>query len=1162
MSFVHLHVHTQYSLLDGANKIPDLVAKAKAAGMPAIAMTDHGNLFGAVEFYRRASQAGLQPIIGCEVYVAPRHRTEKGGRADDYESGGNHHLILLVMNEEGYRNLCRLVTLSYKEGFYYKPRIDKELLRQWNAGLIALSGCLASEVNQAIAAGSIERARAVMEEYRALFDGRYYVEIQDNRLPQQERANVELIRLARELSLPLVATNDCHYLAKEDARAHEVLLCIQTGKTLSDPRRWRFETDQLYVKTPQEMQAAFAHCPEAIRNTLDIARRCQFEMKFGRYQFPVFRTPAGESLEAYLERLAWEGLESRLAAYRGRPDWNESREDEYRARLREELHVIQRMGFSGYFLIVADFTGYAKKAGIPVGPGRGSAAGSLVAYALGITEIDPIPYNLLFERFLNPERKSMPDIDMDFCFERRDEVIRYVREKYGEDCVAQIITFGTLKGKQAIKDVGRALDFSFSETDRIAKLYPAPKQGKDYPLAEALEMEPRLREVREKGEREAQLFDYALKLEGLLRHASKHAAGIVIGDRPLVETLPLFVDKDGAVMTQYSYADVDAIGLIKFDFLGLKTLTLIAKAVDRIRRGHGVDLDVQRLPLDDTATFQLISRGETVGVFQLESSGMRKLVTSLRPSTFEDLIAVLALFRPGPLDSGMVDEFIKRKHGEVRIRYLHPALEPILRETYGVILYQEQVMQIAQVLAGYTLGDADNLRRAMGKKKKDEMEREKARFLHGACERGVEEKLAREIFEQMETFAAYGFNKSHSAAYALISYQTAYLKAHFPEEFMAALLTLEMDSTEKTYKNIAECRELRIPVLPPDVNESMLDFTVLKAAAPGERQRIRFGLGAVKGVGAKATEAILAAREQGPFTSLADFCRRVNQQQVNKRVIESLIKCGAFDFTGEARRRMIEGLDPLLRWAEAENEAAASNQISLFGSNGSHAGGAPPPELPAVPEWDAKERLKQERETLGFFITGHPLDRWAADLRRWADSEIAQLGSRPHSSKVRVGGVIHSVKTRNTKKGERYASFVLEDRSGTVEVIAWPEAYRKSEEIIHGDDPVWIEGTLEVDEERCQIFAETVTRLTDVRERNAKQVHVALRANRAERVHLEQLRETLGRHRGSCATFLHILLPDQWETVLALPQSLSVTPSDQLVTDVERVLGQGAVSFQ
>lgn len=1164
MSFVHLHVHTQYSLLDGANKIPDLVQKAKSAGMPAIAMTDHGNLFGAVEFYRRAVAAGIQPIIGCEMYVAPGHRTEKKARANDSESAGNHHLILLVMNEEGYRNLCRLVTLSYKEGFYYKPRIDKELLREFNRGLIALSGCLASEVNEAIAAGSIERARAVMEEYRTMFDGRYYIEIQDNRLPQQERANVELIRLARELSLPIVATNDCHYLTPDDAAAHEVLLCIQTGKTLSDPSRWRFETDQLYVKDPSEMARAFPQLPEAVSNTVEVARRCQFEMRFGRYQFPVYRTPNNESLEDYLEQLARTGLEERLRLKRCEKGWTEEKERQYWQRLQEELRIIQTMGFSGYFLIVADFTRYAKSQGIPVGPGRGSAAGSLVAYALGITTVDPVPYNLLFERFLNPERKSMPDIDMDFCFERRDEVIRYVRQKYGEDCVAQIITFGTLKGKQAIKDVGRVLEFSFAETDRIAKLYPAPKQGKDFPLEEALQMEPRLREIRERGPREQQLFDYALRLEGLLRHASKHAAGIVIGDRPLMETLPLFVDKDGAVLTQYPYGDVDAIGLIKFDFLGLKTLTMIAKTVERIRNGRGIDIDVERLPLDDPATYQLLCRGDTVGVFQLESSGMRKLVTSLRPTKFEDLIAVLALFRPGPLDSGMVEEFIKRKHGEVPIQYLHPALKPILEETHGVILYQEQVMQIARVLAGYTLGDADNLRRAMGKKKKDEMEREKGRFVRGAVERGVPEELAQAIFEQMETFGAYGFNKSHSTAYAFLSYQTAYLKAHFPEEFMAALLTLEMDSTEKTYKNIAACRELGIEILPPDVNESALDFTVVGSTAnPGGKRAIRFGLGAVKGVGQKAVEAILEARQEGAFSSLADFCRRVPLQQVNKRVIESLINCGAFDFTGQPRKRLAEGLEVILRWAATEQETAAPrNQITLFAPE-TLASTAPPPELPPVGEWSSKERLRLEREALGFFITGHPLDRWERPLRRITDGTIAEVRTRGENAKVRLGGVIHTLKTKNTRKGERYASFVLEDRSGTVEVVAWPDTYRQCETAIHAEEPVFVEGTLEIDEERCQLIAQTVTLLSEVQQKAFKQVRLALREELATEDTLLRLRQACSRHRGSCEAFVHLWLAEpKYEVVLALPPSLRVTPSEGFISEVEQVLGEGAVYLQ
>jgi DNA polymerase-3 subunit alpha len=1160
MSFVHLHVHTQYSLLDGANKVEALIGKVKAAGMPAVAITDHGNMFGAVEFYKKASAAGIKPILGCEVYVAPKSRFDKGGRADDFEAGGNHHLVLLVMTQEGYRNLCRLVTLSYKEGFYYKPRIDKELLRAFNGGLIALSGCLASEVNQAIASGSIDRARAVMEEYRTLFDGRYYVEVQDNRLPQQERANVELIRLARELSLPIVATNDCHYLEPDDAKAHEVLLCIQTGKTLADPKRWRFETDQLFVKAPAQMREAFAECPEAIANTLEVAARCNLELTFGKYQFPVFATPAGESLEAHLDRLAREGLESRLAVLRAGKGWNAEREPTYQERLERELKTIKEMGFAGYFLIVADFTNYAKRQGIPVGPGRGSAAGSLVAYALNITDLDPLPYNLLFERFLNPERKSMPDIDMDFCFERRDEVIRYVREKYGEDCVAQIITFGTLKGKQAIKDVGRVLDFSFAETDRIAKLYPAPKQGKDFPLEKALEMEPRLRNLRESGQREGLLFDHALRLEGLLRHASKHAAGIVIAERPLVESLPLFVDKDGAVMTQYPYSDVDAIGLIKFDFLGLKTLTMIHKIVQRIADGRQVHIDVSTLPLDDRDTYKLIAKGDTVGVFQMESSGMRKVLAQLRPSRFEDIIAVLALFRPGPLEGGMVEQFSKRKHGKEPIKYAHPDQEPILRDTYGVILYQEQVMQIAQTLAGYSLGEADNLRRAMGKKKKADMEREKERFIAGAVKRKIAERLAREIFEQMEGFAAYGFNKSHSAAYALLSYQTAYLKAHFPEEFMAGLMTLEMSETDKTYKNIAECRERGMPILPPDVNESREDFTVGQSRADRHRP-IRFGLGAVRGVGSKAIEAMLAARVDGAFSSLADFCRRVPGQQVNKRVIESLIKCGAFDFTAEPRRRLLEGLDRICQWAAPGNRVEALNQMGLFAPGSITVTASQPPPLPDVPEWDFKERLRAERDTIGFFITGHPLDKYERDLKRFADATTAELRNRNHQEQVKLAGVVLTLKLKNSRKGDRYATFHLEDRWGAVEVIAWPETYRRCETAIHSDEPVFVSGVLEVSDERCQIIAAEVTALLEAREKSVKQVHFALHAERVDEAGLRGLRSTLSQHRGPCSAFLHLLLPNRTETVIALPADLKVAPTERLVEDVERLFGNGVTSF-
>jgi DNA polymerase-3 subunit alpha len=1105
------------------------------------------------------------------MYVAPQSRFEKAGRIDDYEAGGNYHMILLAMNREGYRHLCQLVTAGYREGFHYKPRVDKELLRELNGGLIALSGCLRGEVAHSLMTGQPEKARAAAEELAGIFDDRFYIEIQDNRLPAQERVNGELVTLARELGLPIVGTNDCHYLSPEDAAAHEVLLCIQTGKTFSDDRRWKFETDQLYVKSPAEMEAAFAHVPEAVANTVDIARRCDLELK-QQWQFPVYQTPAGETLEAALEREVRKGLDDRLNARRTL-DWSPEKETEYEDRLALELATIVSMGFAGYFLIVADFINWAKERGIPVGPGRGSAAGSVVAWALRITDLDPIEHGLLFERFLNPERKSMPDIDVDFCFVRRDEVIRYVREKYGADRVAQIITFGTLKGKAAIKDVGRVLDFTFAETDRIAKLYPEPKQGKDFPLAKALEMEPRLAALREGEERERRLIDLALRLEGLLRHASKHAAGIVISNRALTDDVPLWVDKDGAVVTQYTFNDVESIGLIKFDFLGLKTLTLIAGIVRRIREGRGATVAVDDLPLDDASTYKLLAAADTVGVFQLESGGIRRLLMQLRPSCFADLVAILALYRPGPLDakledgSTMVDRFIRRKHGREKLSYLHPALEPILRETYGVIVYQEQVMQIAQALAGYSLGDADNLRRAMGKKKKEVMQAERQRFLEGVAARGsADARVAGEIFDQMETFAAYGFNKSHSAAYALITYQTAYLKAHYPTEFMAGLLSLEAGDIDSTYKNMAECRDRGIPVLQPDVNESRDDFT-----ARGET--IRFGLGAVKGVGSKAIEAVIAAREEGPFTSLHDFCLRIRSQLVNRRVIESLIKCGAFDSVERNRARLLGALEDVMRWAASRAEERTTNQIGLFGSVG---GFDTPPPLPDSAAWHPDDELRAERDAIGFFITGHPLDRYAQDLRRFTNVTIGTLrtrgpelppGPERHGRpdprpRVRVGGVIHTVKLRNSKKGDRYATFVIEDKEGVVEVIAWPDTYRKHESIVRSGEPVVIAGALEISAERCQIIAEELTPLAVARADAISQVHVRVDLPDVGRDLLATLREVFAGHPGPCDAFLHLIREDHSETVLALPDTLRVAASDQIVNAVEAILGTGVLSFR
>jgi len=1158
MSFVHLHLHTQFSLLDGANKIKNLMPQVQKHGMPAVAITDHGNMFGAIEFYRTATQHGVKPIVGCEVYVAPKSRLDHSGGsgADEYEHGGNFHLILLAMDLDGYRNLCRLVSAGFTEGFYRKPRIDKELMREYSKGILALSGCLSGEVARAMLMGKEQLARQAAEEYAAIFDDRFYIEIQANHLPEQEKINPALIELSRQLALPLVATNDCHYLKAEDAEAHEVLLCVQSGKVWSDEKRWRFGTNQLYVKSPEEMLAEFTHCPEAVSNTVEVANRCNLELSFGSFLFPVYDVPKGETLEEALKKKARAGLEERFEQIRAyTPDWNEAKEKEYYDRLEFELQVIEKMGFSGYFLIVSDFIGYAKSQGIPVGPGRGSAAGCLVAYSTKITDVDPIRYQLLFERFLNPGRKSMPDIDVDFCFERRDEVIRYIKEKYGSDKVAQIITFGTLKGKQAIKDVGRVLEFSYGDTDRIAKLYPAPKQGKDFPLEAAMEMEPRLRELRDKGDREKKLFDYAFKLEGLLRHASKHAAGIVIAPAPLVEHVPLFVDKEGSVLTQYSGPDVDTIGLIKFDFLGLKTLTLLDDTVKRIKKSRGVDVDLGNLRIDDKRTYQDLTRGETVGVFQMEGSGIRKLITQLKPSCFEDIIAVIALFRPGPLDSGAAEQFIKRKHGKEQIVYPHKLLEPVLRETYGVTIYQEQVMQIAQVLAGYSLEDADNLRRAMGKKKKEVMQEERARFLKGTAAQKIPDKLAGEIFDQMETFAAYGFNKSHAAAYALISYQTAYLKTHYPQEFMAALMSLEMGDTNKTYKNIAECRLQNIQVLPPDVNESDDGFTV-------SGETIRFGLGAVKGIGSKAIEAIQEARKEGPFTDLYEFCSRVRGSQVNKRVLESLTKCGALDSFKIPRAQLFAEIEAAMKKAEQEAKGESdANQLGLFAGLPAKNGNGRP-ELPKIEEWGDADKLKNERETLGFFITGHPLDKYVGRLHGVVSLTTETLKTRQHQEKVKLAGVVHSLKLKNNKKGDRYATFTLEDKDGVVEVIVWPEAYRQYEATIHADVPVCLSGTLDVDEDRCQVIANEVVPLESVATNEVRQVHIQVPADVATKEDMVALKGVLQQHLGNCQTFLHLMRPDYTETVIALPQDLSVSPTRAMLIAIERLFGSGVASFR
>ncbi len=921
--FVHLHLHSQYSLLDGAIKIADLIQRARDYRMPALAITDHGNMFGAIEFYLKAREAGIKPIIGCEVYVAPGSRFDKANARGSSEA--SYHFILLCQNLTGYRNLCHLLSAGYREGFYYKPRIDWKLLAERNEGLIALTACLGGEIPTLIRLGRFDEARERTAAMAKIFDhGRLYLELQENHIPEQTPVNKGLIALSEELHLPLVATNDCHYLTREDAFAHEVLLCIQTGKTMDDPNRMRFQNNEFYVKTPAEMAELFKHVPQALANTVQIAERCNLELDFKTYHFPQYEKPSGKSLDEVLEEMARAGLERRLGEIRKvRPDFSATSTQGYAERLELELTCIKQMGFPGYLLIVADFINWAKDHDIPVGPGRGSAAGSLVAYALRITDIDPMPYHLLFERFLNPERVSMPDIDVDFCIYGREKVIEYVREKYGSDNVAQIITFGTMQAKGVIRDVGRALNMPYGEVDKIAKLVPTVL---NITLKDALQQEPKLRELVEKDPKVKELFSIALALEGLTRHASTHAAGVVVTPRPLPEYLPLYTDpKSGGQVTQYAMSYVEKIGLVKFDFLGLKNLTVIDNAVKLIRADKAPDLDTATLPYDDAEAYQLLQAGNTTGVFQLESSGMKELLVKLKPSCFEDIIAVCALYRPGPLGSGMVDDFIQRKHGKKKITYDFPQLEPILKDTYGVIVYQEQVMQIAQVLGGYSLGGADLLRRAMGKKKPEEMAKQKEIFLDGAKKNKLEPKKAEAVFDLMAKFAEYGFNKSHSAAYALIAYQTAYLKAHYPVEFMAALLTEDMENTDKVIKNISEVRAMGIEVLPPDINASNSSFAV-------HDRSIRFGLGAVKGVGAAALESIIDVRQEKKFHSLHDFCERVDLRKVNKKVVEALVKCGAFDSLNGHRAQYMAVLEEAMEMGQKMQREKAAGQESLFGA--------------------------------------------------------------------------------------------------------------------------------------------------------------------------------------------------------------------------------------
>jgi len=1152
-NFVHLHVHTQYSLLDGAIRFGDLLAKVKSLHMPAVAMTDHGNMFGSIEFYLKCKDKGVQPIIGCEVYIAPGARTHKQAPPPDQAS--SYHLIILCENLTGYRNLSYLVSAGYKEGFYRRPRIDKDLLAQHSEGLIVLSACLQGEVPYLAGRGKMEEAKAAAQWYADLFPGSYYLEIQENGIPEQKIANQRVMEIARELNLPLVATNDCHYLNKEDARAHEILLCIQTGKTMSDPSHMRFSTEEFYLKTPEEMAAAFHYAPEALANTVEIAKRCHIDFDFKTYYFPAYDPPPGETLDQQLEREATEGLVQRLNKIRIKnPDFTVQDEQAYYHRLRIELDCIRQMGFPGYFLIVADFINWAKDHGIPVGPGRGSAAGSLVAFCIRITDIDPMPYNLLFERFLNPERISMPDIDVDFCQDRREEVIQYMVDRYGREKVCQIITFGTMAARGVIRDVGRALDLTFADVDKIAKLVP---EVLGITLEKAIAQEPKINELAASDPKVKEVLSVALRLEGLARHASTHAAGLVVAPKQMENFCPVYMDqKTGALTTQYSMKYVEKIGLVKFDFLGLKNLTVIENAVKHIRKVNP-DFDLSLLGDDDPESYKLLQAGNTTGVFQLESSGMKELLVKLKPSCFEDIIAVCALYRPGPLGSGMVDDFIERKHGRKQVVYDLPQLEPILKDTYGVIVYQEQVMQISRSLAGYSLGGADLLRRAMGKKDMEQMAKERDKFQAGAESQGIDPKKAAAIFDLMAKFAEYGFNKSHSAAYALVAYHTAYLKAHYPVEFMAALLTEDMSSTDKVIKSVSDCREMGIEVLPPDINESDRSFRVLGNS-------MRFGLGAVKNVGEGAIEAIIEARGEEPFADLFDFCERVDLRRCNKRVIEALIKCGAFDSTGAKRSQLMAVLEDAAATGQRVQQERESAQASLFGIQEviRGAGGSGADRYPDIPEWDEKYRLGCEKEAIGFFITGHPLARYEGDMKRLTNATIGTLTELKEKSEVKVCGIVTSLKEIMTKKGDRMGFISLEDRSGSVEVVIFSDVYARCSEYVKGDDPIMVYGTLELGEKGAKVMATDIQLLRDVVERETKRVNFTVDAKGADAGKLSTLKDIISRYAGNCRSFLHLDIENNSRVTIRLSESYKVCASEDLTVEVSNLFGYNAVSFE
>ena len=1122
-SFAHLHVHTEFSLLDGASRIKNLVTAVKELGMDSVAITDHGVMYGTIDFYKECLKQGVKPIIGCEVYLAPGSRKER----QEINGVKYYHLILLAENQTGYRNLVQLVSLANIEGMYYKPRVDKELLKKYHEGIICLSACVAGEIPRALIQGNKAKAESLVQEYLNIFGkDNFFLEIQNHGLAEERISNAGLVELAQKYNIGLVATNDCHYVSRADSEFHDILLCIQMGKTIADPARMRFNSDDYYVKSPAEMAELFKDYPEAIANTEKIAARCQVDFEFGHIQLPYYPIPSQYADdEAYLRALCEQAL----------PDRYPKSSEAVIKRLDYELSIIHRMGYDSYFLIVWDFINYSRQHGIGVGPGRGSAAGSIVAYLLGITNLDPLKYELLFERFLNPDRVTMPDIDIDFDYIQRSKVIDYVKERYGYDHVAQIVTFGTMAAKGAVRDVGRVLNMPYSQVADIAKLIPNELK---ITLDKALKESADFRKLYDSDADVKKLIDLARKIEGLPRHSSTHAAGVVIARNPLTDYLPVAVS-EGTLVTEFDKDHVEELGLLKMDFLGLRTLTVINDTIANIKKNRQEVIDINAIPLADELTADMLCAGKTGAVFQMESSGMTNLVKDLAPRNFADLIPTVALYRPGPLGSGMVEDFIGGRHGTKEVTYMHPLLEPILKETFGVVLYQEQVMQIVQVLAGFSLGQADLLRRAMGKKKHEILLAQKENFLKGCAQNQIDANLATTIFDLLTHFADYGFNKSHSAAYALVAWQTAYLKAHYPAEFMAAMLTSIMD-TQKVPRYIELARRMELEILPPDINASMANFSV-------DHEAIRFGLAAVRNVGDAAIASIVEARQaDGRFKSLLDFCKRIDTSTINKRMLESLIKCGAFDSLGAKRSQLLAIMDAAMSEAQREKRDAMNGQLGLFGED---IGETYALKLPDIPEASMPERLNWEKENTGFYITGHPLDEFRASLKNLPTIEFIQHGGVKDKQVVRIGGMVTEAKRITTRKGDTMCFLTIEDYTERLEVTVFPRVFYVNTAVLVPDMPLIIQGRVDVDDDAgVKLLADKVWNLKEYK----SEYYLKLSTTAASEVK-QELKELIKKHAGDHTIYLH---QGSWRK---LPAEYRLDDSEETMQALIALLGKESV---